>query len=54
MECTFKFEEVLYFAFNAEWALFTSGEQKKYNLWTCQKVIEALVNLLYNIHIGVG
>ena len=33
---------------------FTSEEHKKYSLWTCQKVTEALIYLLENIYIRFG
>ena len=41
-------------ACNAEQAFFASEEHKKYSLWTCQKVTEALVYLLDNIYIRFG
>ena len=51
IENTFMREEVLYLACNEERAFFASEEHKKYSLWTCQKVTEALVYLLDNIYI---
>ena len=46
VECTFKHEEVLHLAFNAERSFSLS-----YNLLICQKLMEALVYLLGNIFI---
>ena len=54
IEDTFRHEEVLYIACNEERAFFASEEHKKYNLWTCQKVTEALVYLLDDIYIRFG
>ena len=45
---------ILYLACNAERAFFTFEEQKRYNLWTCQKGTEALVYLLDNFYIIIG
>ena len=50
IENTFRREEALYLACNEERAIFASKEHKKYNLWTCQKVTEALIYLLDNIY----
>ena len=44
----------LYIAFNIRYAFFTSGTLKNYNLWSCQKVCEALTFLLDNIYIRFG
>ena len=33
---------------------FASDKHEKYNLWTCQKVTEALIYLLDNIYIRFG
>ena len=44
-------EEVLYLACNEEQAFSVSEEHKRYNLWTCQKVTEAL---LQNAGIQIG
>ena len=41
-------------ACNKEQAFFASEEHNKYNLWTCQKVTEALIYLLDNINIRFG
>ena len=51
IENTFRREEVLYLACNAEQAFFASEEHNKYSLWTCQKVTESLVYPLDNIYI---
>ena len=32
----------------------TSEEHEKYDLWSCQKVTDALIYLLYNIYIRFG
>ena len=37
-----------------ECAFFTSDVYKNYNLWSCQKVCDALVYLLHNIFIRFG
>ena len=39
---------------NEERAFFTADMYKYYNLWSCQKVCEALVYLLDNIYIRFG
>ena len=44
----------LYIACNDENAFFTTGEVKNYNLWSCQKVFEALTFLSDNIYIRFG
>ena len=54
IENTFRREEVLYFACNEEHAFFASEEHKKYDLWSCQKVTDALIYLLDNIFIRFG
>ena len=54
IENTFRREEVLYLASNEQGAFFASEVHKKYNLWTCQKVTEALIYLLDNIYIRFG
>ena len=41
-------------ACNEERAFFVSEEQKKYDLWTCQKVTDALSYLLDTIYIRFG
>ena len=54
IENTFRSEEVLYLACNEERAFFDSEEHKKYDLWSCQKVTDALIYLLDNIYIRFG
>ena len=54
IENTFRREEVLYLACNEERAYFASEEHKKYDLWSCQKVTDALIYLLDNIYIRFG
>ena len=44
----------LYIACNDRHAFFTSDAVKYYNLWSCQKVCEALTFLLDNIYIRFG
>ena len=44
----------LYLACNDRNAFFTSEEHKRYTLWSCQKVCEALIFLLDNIYIRFG
>ena len=51
IENTFRREEALYLACNEEHAFFASEEHKKYHLWSCQKVTDALIYLLDNIYI---
>ena len=41
-------------ACNEERAFFASEEHKKYDLWSCQKVTDALIYLLDNIYIRFG
>ena len=53
-ENTFRREEALYLACNEERALFASEEHKKYDLWSCQKVTDALIYLLHYIYIRFG
>ena len=53
-ENTFRREEVLYLASNEEHAFFASEEHKRYDLWSCQKVTDALIYLLDNIYIRFG
>ena len=50
IENTFRREEVLYLACNEDRAFFASEEHKKYDLWSCQKVTDALIHLLDNIY----
>ena len=54
IERTFHREGSLYIACNDKNAFFTSDAVRNYNLWSCQKVCEALTFLLYNIYIRFG
>ena len=54
IENTFRREEVVNLACNEERAFFTSEEHKKYDVWSCQKVTDALIYLLDNIYIRFG
>ena len=46
---TFIRENTQYLAYNEECAFFTSDVYNNHNLWSCQKVCDALVYLLDNI-----
>ena len=50
----FQREDSLYIACNDRNAYFTSDAVRKYNLWSCQKVCEALTFLLDKIYIRFG
>ena len=54
IERTFQREGSLYIACNDKNAFFTSDAVRNYNLWSYQKVYEALTFLLDNIHIRYG
>ena len=54
IERTFQREGSLYIACNDRNAFFTSVAVRNYNLWSCQKVCEALTFLLANIYIRFG
>ena len=54
IERTFQREGSLYIAHNDKNAFFTSDAVNNYNLWSCQKVCEALTFLLDNIYIRFG
>ena len=54
IEWTFKREGSTYIACNERQAFFTSGDTKRYKLWSCQNVCEALIYLLDNIYIRFG
>ena len=54
IENTFRREEALYLACNEEHAFYASEEHKRYDLWPCQKVTDALIYLLDNIYIRFG
>ena len=54
IEWTFKREGSPYTACNERQAFFTSEDTKRYKLWSCQNVCEALIYLLDNIYIRFG
>ena len=56
IEWTFKREGSSYIACNdtGRQAFFTSGDTKRYKLWSCQNMREALIYLLDNIYIRFG
>ena len=54
IEWTFKREGSPYIACYERQAFFTSGDTKRYKLWSCQNVCEALIHLLDNIYIRFG
>ena len=54
IEQTFNREGSLYLACNDKHAFFTSEQPKRYKLWSCQKMCDALHYLLDNIFIRFG
>ena len=54
IEQTFNREGLLYLACNDKNAFFTSEQPKRYKLWSCQKMCDALHYLLDNIFIRFG
>ena len=54
IEWTFKRKDSPYIACNERQAFFTSGDTKRYKLWSCQNVCEALIYLLDNFCIRFG
>ena len=54
IEQTFNREGSLYFACNDKNAFFTSEQHKRYKLWSCQKMCDAIHYLLDNIFIRFG
>ena len=54
IEQTFNREGTLYLACNDKNAFFTSKQPKRYKLWSCQKMCDALRYLLDNIFIRFG
>ena len=54
IERTFQREGSFNIACNDRNAFFTSDAVRNYNLWSCQKVCEALTFLLHNIYIRFG
>ena len=53
-EWTFKRDGSPYIACNERQAFFTSGNTKRYKLWSCQNICEALIYRLDNIYIRFG
>ena len=51
---TFNREGSLYLACNDENTFFTSEQTKQYKLWSCQKMCDALHDLLDNTFISFG
>ena len=54
IEWTFKRDGSPYITYNERQAFFTSGDTKRYKLWSCQNVCEALIYRLDNIYIRFG
>ena len=54
IEQTFNREGSLYLACNDKKAFFTSEQPKRYKLWSCQKMCDALHYLLENVFIRFG
>ena len=54
IEWTFKREGSPYIACNERQAFFTSEDTKRYKLWSCKNVCEALIYLLDDIYIRFG
>ena len=54
IEQIIKREGSLYLTFNEKRAFFTSEKPKRFKLWSCQKVCDALIYLLNNIFIRFG
>ena len=54
IEWTFKREGSPYIACNERQAFFTSGDTKRYKLWSCPNVCKALIYLLDSIYIKFG
>ena len=54
IEQSFNREGSLYLACNDKYAFFTSEQPKRYKLWSCQKMCDALHDLLGNVFIGFG
>ena len=54
IEWTFKREGSPYIACNERQVFFTSGDTKRYKLWSCQNVCKALIYLLDNSYIRFG
>ena len=54
IEGTFKRADSPYIVCNERQAFITSGDTKRYKLWSCQNVREAIIYLLDNIYIRFG
>ena len=54
IEWTFRGEGSPYIAFGGRRAFFASRDTKRYKLWSCQNVCEALIYRLDNIYIRFG
>ena len=54
IEWAFKREGSPYIACNERQAFITSGDTKRYKIWACQNVCEALIYFLDNIYIRFG
>ena len=54
IQLTFKRQASPFIACNEKQAFFTSEDTKRYKLWSCQNVCEALINLSDNIYIRFG
>ena len=54
IETAFQREGTLYLACNDKIAYFTSDDQQRFKLWSCQNVFDALIYLLDNIFIRFG
>ena len=54
IEQTFNREGSFYLAYNVKMPFFTSEQPKRYKLWSCQKMCDALHYLLDNIFIRFG
>ena len=51
---TFHREGTLYLTFDDKTAFFTSYDQKRFKLWSCQKICDTLKYLLHSIYIRFG
>ena len=51
---TFHKEGSLYLASDDKIAFFTSYDQKRFELWSCQKICDTLIYLLHSIYIRFG
>ena len=54
IDSAYQREGSLYIAYNDMNAFFTSDAVRNYNLWSCQKVCEALTFLLDNIDLALS